>query len=178
MKNKLKLGWKGNLFLALSTLMGVIFLPTTTILAIGMLPTLAAFLIDKTRGHVRTLTIGAMNLAGCIPFILEIWKQGHEMSVAFEYLLQPKSIVIIYVAAGIGYLIDWAMTGIVIGLMSEKGQMRLKQIAREHEMLVKRWGREVTGKIPLDAYGFAVSPSSEEEDSGAKATGEKGNPPQ
>lgn len=150
------MGWKGNIFLIFSILLGVVFLPTTVILLIGMLPTLAAFFVDRTRGKTRTLTVGAMNLAGCVPFILEIWINGHTMDNAMTYISQPRTIVVIYFAAAIGYMIDWAMTGIVIGVMSEKGRARLKQIEKTKNELIDRWGEEVTNTLPLDPDGFPL----------------------
>ncbi|MBN8521926.1 MAG: hypothetical protein J0L77_08550 [Alphaproteobacteria bacterium] len=150
------MSWKRNLFITVGTLLGVVFLPTTIILAVGMLPTGAALLIDKTRGKVRTLTIGSMNLAGCVPFILELWMRGHTFDNAMGYLMEPRTIVVMYFAAAIGYMIDWAMTGIVIGIMSEKGKARVKQIEKEKQALITRWGEEVTNTLPLDEDGFPI----------------------
>lgn len=150
------MSWKRNLFITVTVLLGVVFLPTTVMLLVGMLPTFAGFLIDKTRGKVRTLAIGSMNLAGCVPFILEVWTRGHTMDNAMMYITQPRTIVVIYFAAAIGYMIDWAMTGIVIGIMSEKGKARVKQIEKEKSVLISRWGEEVTNTLPLDADGFPL----------------------
>lgn len=148
--------WKRNVFLAFGVILAVVFLPTSTILIAGMVPTFVALLVDRTRGKMRTLTVGAMNFAGCAPFILELWLHGHTMDNAMTYITQPRTIVVIYFAAAIGYMIDWAMTGIVIGIMSEKGKARIKQIEKEKNALIERWGEEVTNTIPLDEDGFPL----------------------
>lgn len=164
LKNKRKLGWKGQMLLIFIVLLGAVFLPTTVLLVVSMLPTMAASVIDKTQGKARTLTIGAMNLAGCFPFIVELWLRGHTMEIALQYLMQPRTVVMIYFAAALGYLIDWAMTGIVSAVMVQKARERLRAIDKEQEALVERWGKEVTGKIPLDPYGFAVPQESPPQD--------------
>ena len=66
------------------------------------------------------------------------------------------AIVVMYSAAAIGYLIDWAMTGLVSGILYDRGQKRTVTIQKKQEELVERWGKEVTGTIPLDEYGFPL----------------------
>jgi hypothetical protein len=157
-KNRKKLGWQAILFLILSLLMAIVFLPTTAMLCVGMLPTVVCGLVDKTKGMVRTMSVGSMNLAGCVPFIIELWAKGHSFEVTFEYLIQPRTIIVMYFSAAMGYLIDWAMTGIVCAIMVEKAKGRIKDIEKQHLALMERWGEEVNGKIPLDPEGFPLEP--------------------
>src|SRR5688572_18757538 len=121
-RGRIKLGWRGNLLLAFMVLLAVVFLPTTVLMMVGMLPTVMASLLDKTSGKMKTLTVGAMNMAGCAPFIIKLWMGDHTLKVAMGYIAQPEVIIVIYLAAAIGYLVDWAVTGIVIGIMSQKGK--------------------------------------------------------
>lgn len=153
-KKKRKLTWKETVFLVLSLLMAIVFLPTTVMLCVGMLPTIVCSLVDKTRGMVRTMSVGAMNLAGCIPFVIELWAKGHTFDISFNYLIQPRTIIVMYFAAAMGYLIDWAMTGIVRSIMVEKAKGRIRDIEKRHKALTERWGREVNGLVPLDPEGF------------------------
>lgn len=132
----------------------IVFLPTTIFLFFAMMPTLVAGLVDRSGKGTRALTVGAMNLAGCTPFLLELWTGGHTAENAMILISNPRTVIVIYCAAGIGYLIDWAMSGIVATVMIQRSASRLKEIKKRQAELVERWGREVTGLLPLDAYGF------------------------
>lgn len=160
---KMKLGWRGQVILVFGMIAAVVFLPTTMVLLIGMVPTLVACLIDRTSEQVKGMTVGAMNLAGCAPFVVDLWTSGHTPDRAVEIAFQPLAVIVMYAAAGLGYLIEWAMTGIVATFLSQKASRRLREITAEQDKLVERWGREVTGDIPLDPYGFPLTPGEEKE---------------
>lgn len=143
------------MLLIIGLLVSVLFSAVAIILVVGMIPTLVAAIVDRTKGRVRTLTVGSVNLAGCAPFIAEILKRGNDMTTAINYVIQPRTIVVMYMAAGMGYLIDWAMTGIVSSVMVQRAKGRLQDIENQQKGLVERWGMEVTGTIPLDEFGFS-----------------------
>ena len=134
-----------------------ICLPSAVILAVGMLPSLAAALTDKARQGMRSWTIGTINAAGCFPFLLELWTKGNSFAAAMQIVADPRTVVVIYIAAGVGYLIDWSLTGLVATLLTQKAERRRKAIDAKQAELVRRWGREVTGDIPLDVHGFAAA---------------------
>lgn len=155
-KKKKSSGWKGHVFLIVALISSVMFSAIMIIFVIGMIPTLVAGVVDKTHGRIRCLTVGAMNFAGCAPFMIEVFKKGNDISTAVTYMVQPRTIVVIYFAAAMGYLIDWAMTGIVSSIMVQRARGKLKAMEKHKKELVERWGAEVTGTLPLDEYGFAV----------------------
>lgn len=156
-KKKKKMGFREQFTIAFLIAMGMIFKSTAVMLLIGMIPTLVAIIVDKSKEKLKPLTVGAMNLAGCFPFVLELWVSGdNDISSAMSKVLEPRTFVTIYLAASIGYLIDWAMTGIVAQIMYQKGQARLKEIDELMDSLVERWGPEVRGEMQLDEYGFPV----------------------
>lgn len=135
-------------------LVSVMFASVAVILVVGMIPTIVAAIVDRSEGRMRALTIGAMNFAGCIPFMLDIFKKGNSIETSIAYMLEPSTIVVIYFAAAMGYLIDWAMTGIVSSVLVQKTRNRLRDIQKDQKDLTERWGMEVTGTIPLDEFGF------------------------
>lgn len=134
----------------------MVFMSSTVLLFFAMLPTVAAAVSDRVRGETRMLTVGAMNLAGTTPFLLELWSSGHNLDNAFNIIGNPRTIIVIYCAAAIGWLIDWAMSGMVATIMVQRGAGRLKDIQVKQAALVNRWGKEVTGDYVLDFYGFPV----------------------
>lgn len=139
---------------------GFIFLPTTIFLIFGMLPTIAAFATDRSIGKNKTICIGAMNFAGCFPFLLEFWTEFGQQTVenALKLVGSVENILVIYILAAGGYAIDKAVTGITASLIIQRAESRIKKIKIEQEKLVKRWGEKVTGQYKLDDYGFPVHP--------------------
>lgn len=148
--------WQIQLTLIFVLLAGLAALSTTMLLLIGMLPTFVALFIDRTADKNRPLTVGAMNLAGCAPFILQLWTTGTSMNNALTIITDPRTIIVMYCAAGVGYIINWAVSGLVGSVMVQRGTSRRNYIARRQAELVERWGPEVTGETVVDDYGFAV----------------------
>ena len=153
-KKRRKRGWKFQVVFIVSVITSVVFSAIAIILAVGMVPTVVAAIVDKTEGKMRTMTVGAINFAGCTPFMIDVFKQGNSIETAITYIVEPQTIVVIYFAAGMGYTIDWAITGIVSSIMVQKGKKRRKDILKAQKDLVDRWGAEVTGALALDEYGF------------------------
>lgn len=139
-------------------LMSAVFVASTFLLFIGMLPTLVSFYVDRTKQKSRVVTVGALNLAGCTPFLYELWGAGHTLDYSIYLITSPQTIVVVYAAAGVGYLLDWALSGIVSSILHQKGVTRHKQIQKRKKDLIERWGPEVTGEYPLDQDGFPLHP--------------------
>jgi hypothetical protein len=163
-KNKKSFGWRGQILLIMSLLTAVLFSAVAIVLAVGMVPTFVAAIVDRSEGRIRALTVGAINFAGCTPFIVEVFKKGNNIETAISYIIQPRTIVVMYFAAAMGYLIDWAMTGIVSSILVSKTKKRLKDIQKDQKDLIERWGPEVTGTMPLDEYGFPKDLSPQKTD--------------
>ena len=154
---------KNALIIACMVIAGMAFVPTTIVLCVGMLPTIVAFLVDRTRKKYKVYTVGMMNLTGCIPFIFDMWaRERHNIDAALEYIGDPNTVTLMYFAAFLGYLIDWGMTGIVATYLSHKSRTRIDEIERIQDRLIEKWGKEVTGELPLDERGFPVVSNEEE----------------
>lgn len=151
------------IFMVVGLIMAAVFLPTTVLLLIGMLPTFVAALVDRSRRKTRAFTVGAINLAGCTPFLLEMWMEGQTFEKAISIVLDPTAIIVMYAAAAVGYMIDWAMVGIVASVLYQRGLARQEQITKRQKELVARWGHEVTGAVPLDEKGFPIERLAEQE---------------
>lgn len=150
------LGWQKHLITVVALTCSVLFLASTLILFAGMMPTIAANLLDKSRQKSRAICVGMMNFAGCVPFLLELWMgpAPNSLDAATAIIMQPKTIIIIYILAAAGYAIEAAITGMVATIMQQRAQARLKEIDKLLEELVDRWNTYVDGSILLDDYGF------------------------
>ena len=160
-KKKKKFGWKAQMLMIGIGGMFIMFRSVSIVMVIGMIPTIVSSIVDTSKGHVKTLTVGAMNFAGCAPFLLEIWKRGATFDMAMTYILQPRTIMVMYFAAAMGYLIDWAVTGMASSLMVQRAKSRMKEIQDHEKLLIERWGPEVSNTIPLDEFGFPHKKSDE-----------------
>tara|TARA_B100000508_G_C11415810_1_gene255677 strand:+ start:417 stop:962 length:546 start_codon:yes stop_codon:yes gene_type:complete len=121
----------------------IIFLPTTVVLAVGMLPTLVAAITDRYPGRNKTFTVGAMNFAGCFPYLLDVWIHTNSMNLALYLISQPKTIMIMYGAAALGYSVNAFVTFLVSAILVQKSEVRIKKIHKEKKALEERWGRSV-----------------------------------
>lgn len=155
-KGKKRLGWRGQILMIAGCLTAAVFLPSTFILLVGMVPTPFAILVDRTKGKNKVITVGAMNLAGCSPFLFELWMNGHNFAKAIEIVTDPFAIIVMWSAAAVGYIVNWAMTGLVTATLYQRGHARQRAIAERQKELVERWGQEVTGTLPLDPQGFPI----------------------
>lgn len=160
---KKKNSFKKQLFLVLGLIMAGVFSASTVLLVVGMLPTFVAGFVDRSKKKNKAFTVGSMNLAGCTPFLLELWSQGHTMDKAVMIISDPTAIVVIYAAAAVGYLIDWAMTGLVSTILYDRGKARQRAIEKKQKELIERWGKEITGTMKLDEHGFAIEDKKDEE---------------
>lgn len=151
-----KMSVKAQMIMAGFIVLATIFLPTTFLLCIGMLPTPAAALWDRGRKMTIVIAVGAMNLAGCTHYLLKLWAHGNSFDKAFDLVTDPKNIIVMYAAAGVGYVISWAMTDITASILYKRGRARQKEIRKIQERLIERWGKGVTGNVPLDPEGFPV----------------------
>ena len=144
------------MFVLVGLVSAVLFAPTTMIMFFGMMPTIAANLVDKTKQKSRAISVGMMNLAGCTPFLLELWLSPAPNSIdrALNIMMQPKTIIIMYVMAGAGYAIEAAVTGAVATMMQQRAASRLKTIDTMLAELTDRWGYYVDGSVKLDDFGF------------------------
>ena len=91
-------------FYTIMTLVGFctpFMLPTVVLLLVGFIPTIVAFFVDKDRQHSSATAIGAMNLAGITPFVIDLWIKGQSMGSVFQILSQSTSWLIIFGAAAL-----------------------------------------------------------------------------
>lgn len=141
----------------LTMALGSFFPAASMIMTIGMMPTIVILLLSSEENRIRAAIIGALNFAGCFPFLLDIARGGHLVSHAFELISDPLTIVIIYSAAAIGYAIEWAVSGIASNILYERASIRYRALVKKQQEMVELWGESVTGKLMLDAEGFPLT---------------------
>ena len=125
-------------------------MPTLLLIVIGMIPTFVALVTDNDRQRSSTTAVGAMNIAGITPFVIDLWTKGQTMPNVFQILSNPTTWLIMLGAAGIGKLIVFAVPQAVVLLTSARDEARLKLLRRNLESLKESWGPDVGTTKPLD----------------------------
>lgn len=147
----------GGILLGLTAFVtAIVFISSTILLIWGMLPTIVIAAFARKKEKTRALTVGSLNIAGCTPFLLHLWSMGGDVENAVMIATDPRFMIVVWGAGGLGYMVDWALSGIVATVLVERAKGRVEAIHKEQEELIKRWGPEVKGDMPLDAFGFPV----------------------
>lgn len=155
-KKKNKLGLRGQILLAMAIITATIFIASAVFLLIAMIPTFVALIADRSKERLKSYTVGFLNFAGSFPFLLDVITTDHSIDYALMVASTPLTIAIIYAAAAVGYMINWAVVGITANIMVQKGKKRLNQIEERKAKLKERWGTEVNGEAQLDEDGFPL----------------------
>ncbi|MDX1739038.1 MAG: hypothetical protein R3261_12425, partial [Alphaproteobacteria bacterium] len=128
----------------------LIFLSTAVVCAAGMIPTGVAYLIDKTEGKYATRTVGYMNLAAAIFVSMEMWGSGdHTLERAFSLLGDPFNWLVMFGAAGVGWVIYFMLPPVVFSYLHAYSLIRNKRIKEQQTALVKEWGEVVRESAPM-----------------------------
>ncbi|MCW8835709.1 MAG: acyl-CoA synthetase [Rhodospirillales bacterium] len=144
--NAKRFPWSQFMFVVMIALLMVVSLPTVALMFFGMLPTIVAYLIDRTPQKYATFCVGAMNFSGVFPYLMDLWMRSNSLATAMGMLTDVFTLVVIYGAAGFGWMLFNAIPPVVgVFLVSISGR-RILALEEAQAELVKEWGQEVTGK--------------------------------
>ncbi|MEC4589996.1 MULTISPECIES: hypothetical protein [Nitrospirillum] len=140
--------------------LGALVMPTSVLTVIGMVPTLVAWIVDRDPDKPAAVTVGGLNLCGVMPFCIQLWQHGHTMDYAAGLLVQPVTWLVMYSAAGVGWLLYFGIPPLVAGWAVARDQAKIRELDEQRQALVEEWGIEVTGqglKAEAPAEGEAAS---------------------
>jgi len=122
----------------------------TLIVCTGLIPTLIALLTDTDKNKSSLATIGYLNFAGVLPFLLDLWMNGQTMAIALRIVKDPTSWVVMLGAAGIGHLILYSVPPAIASMVITKKANRLVKLKEAINQLENIWGPDVATNTPLD----------------------------
>ena len=122
----------------------------TLLVCLGLTPTIVALLTDTEESHSSLATIGYLNFAGVLPFLIDLWQNGQTMEAALKIVFDPLSWAIMLGAAGIGHLILYAVPPVIASVILINQESRLRTLREGIQQLEAIWGADVTGNTPLD----------------------------
>ena len=121
----------------------IISLPSVILVFFGMLPTLVALIVDRTNQKYAVFCVGGMNFSGVFPYLLDLWAGEHTAGSAMEILTDVFSLLLIYGAAGFGWMIFIAVPPVVGAFLTVMAQRRVSQLRRDQKELIEEWGEDV-----------------------------------
>ena len=125
-------------------------LPTMILLIAGLFPTYVAFFTDNDSHKSGAVSVGAMNFAGLVPFIIDLWSGGQTMPNAFHILGNADNWLVILGASVIGQLIVYAIPQAIATMTLTHAEGRVKVLRKNLELLKESWGPDVATNKPVD----------------------------
>jgi hypothetical protein len=122
----------------------------TLLVCLGLLPALVALCTDTDPRKSAFTTVGFMNLAGVVPFIIELWEKGQTMEAAFTILRQPLTWLVMFGAAALGQLLLYTVPPFMVHSAVTTMESRLRRLREGLEHLEAVWGTEVATSKPLN----------------------------
>lgn len=147
-KKKSKAGRRGGgfAFLAIGLALFALLLfatPAFIVLVVGLVPAIVAMVIDADRARYATIAVFATNLAGVVPFVLELVIARASMMDAVAMVSDVFIIAVMYGAAAIGWALVLGMPKVAAVYISVVNQSRIESMRKEQQRLVEEWGSEV-----------------------------------
>jgi hypothetical protein len=127
-----------------------LIMPTITLVLLGLIPTYVAFMTDSDRQKSGAISVGAMNIAGLTPFVIDLWTKGQTMPNAFAILGDSHSMLIILGASFVGQMIVYAIPQAIASLTLTHAETRVKSLRKNLDLLKESWGPDVASSKPLD----------------------------
>ena len=153
-------GLNWNLILGIGAVLVLLIafsLPSLIVFAVGLLPTGVAFIIDRSDQRTGTFCVGGMNLCGVFPYVMKLWTGNHTPTAAVEIISDVLSLLIMYAAAGFGWMIFLAIPPVIATFLSIIAQTRVKVLRATQQEIVVAWGPEVTNAKGADSDKDAPS---------------------
>ena len=124
-------------------LMAPFFLASFIFLFFALIPTILAYLADKAKVRYKWLCVGSLNVAGAMPYLFVLWFNDNTYKEAIAIITSIRNIMVMYGAAGAGYLIYLLIPPAVASYVQMSNQRRLVSLKETLEGLVEKWGENV-----------------------------------
>ncbi len=122
----------------------ILSLPSVVLIFFGMLPTTVAFIIDRSKQHNAAYCVGGINFCGVFPYMMDLWSGDNSMDMSGRILTDVFSLVIMYGAAGFGWMIYISLPPVIAAFLSVMAQHKLSTLRTTQRQLIKEWGEDVS----------------------------------
>lgn len=121
----------------------ILFLPTVVLLMFAMLPTAVAYMVERGPHRYGFICVGGLNFAGVSPYLLNMWFERHDITMALDILSNVFALMLIYGAAAFGWLLYTATPSLVGTVLSLTSSRRIAALRAQQRKLIEDWGTEV-----------------------------------
>ena len=125
--------------------MAVFAAPTCALMVFGMVPSIVAYVVDRGTRPMLAFTIAPLNLAGLMPYLLELWTGQDQMPTVVRLLSNVYVWLVIYLAAGAGWLVFMGMPRLVALVLERSLDVRKEKLKVLQAKLRADWGAQVSG---------------------------------
>lgn len=122
----------------------ILSLPSVVIIFFGMLPTIVAFIIDRSKRRNASFCVGGINFCGVFPYLMDLWGHDNTMEMSIRILTDVFSLVIMYGAAGFGWMIYITLPPVIAAFLSVIAQHKLSILRTSQRQLIEEWGEDVS----------------------------------
>jgi len=143
-KGKKKGGPQNSLFLLVILGSMILFKETTLLIIAGMMPAIVAFVIDRRPQKYAAMSILILNVCGVLPFVFELWEVGHTMSNAIGILVKPTTLLVMWGAAFLGWLLTQVTPPFIGMILDVQRDESIRRQKKRQKALIKEWGDEVS----------------------------------
>ena len=121
-------------------------LPLFFVIVPGMMPTVVTLFVDRQRPRHLTYTVGLMNFAGVLPFLLTLAKGHLSLQTVAALLSDPMVWLVMYGAAAAGCLICAAMSPLARVCLELQAAQKRRALESLATAIRREWGEEVAGR--------------------------------
>lgn len=139
-----------SLVVALSVGICIFFSKTVLLIGVSMLPTGVAYLIDTHPRRYTAKTVGWTNFAGAVIVAMEMWTTDGSWTSTLDVLGDPVNWVIMLGSAGVGWVLQSTVPGMVLKYLNISLEMRRKSLHERQEEIEKEWGTDVRDEALLE----------------------------
>jgi len=122
----------------------ILSLPSVVIIFFGMLPTIVAFIIDRSKRRNASFCVGGINFCGVFPYLMDLWGHSNTMDMSIRILTDVFSLVIMYGAAGFGWMVYITLPPVIAAFLSVIAQHKLSALRATQRQLIEEWGEDVS----------------------------------
>lgn len=121
----------------------VFALPAFLASLVGLLPTMATLVADRTPGYRASRCVGVTNIAGVLPIVAMSFNGDTSMDAAITLLVDPINWLVMYVGAGMGWVLLWIGPVIAEVFVTQKAASEVRSLRENQRKLIAEWGRKV-----------------------------------
>ncbi|HER27102.1 MAG TPA: hypothetical protein ENI69_08335, partial [Rhodospirillales bacterium] len=122
----------------------IMSLPSVVLIFFGLLPTIVAFIIDRSKQRNASFCVGGINFCGVFPYMMDLWAGENSMDMSIRILTDVFSLVIMYSAAGFGWMIYMTLPPVIAAFISVMAQHKLATLRASQRQLIEEWGEDVS----------------------------------